>query len=383
MGEEGFSNLFARNGLGRREFLFGSVAALTAASFGLAGCSQYPGSKKANTADQSKSGQAGKSGITITDQAGKTITLDKVPERVVTTIMPLPSIFYAVMGADNEVLKGCNPASMPAYRSSVLAAMYPSLEKANTDWCARDFNVNIEALLALKPDVVLQWTFMPESIKKMEDAGLKVIALKYGTVDDLKAWITILATMMQKNDRAKFLIDYYDKQISEVTARTNSIATDKRPVALHLYDSLKVFSGFSNYWMENSGSVNPAKDFKERSAQVNMEQIISWQPEFVYISNFTKIRPSDLYNNTLPGQDWSQIPAVKHKHVYKIPIGGYRWDPPCMETPLMVKWLAHLQHPDMFKDMNMKAEVSKFYKDVYGYAISEQELSTMLDHTTE
>ena len=106
MGEEGFSNLFARNGLGRREFLFGSVAALTAASFGLAGCSQYPGSKKANTADQSKSGQAGKGGITITDQAGKTITLDKVPERVVTTIMPLPSIFYAVMGADNEILKG-------------------------------------------------------------------------------------------------------------------------------------------------------------------------------------------------------------------------------------------------------------------------------------
>ncbi|CRH73897.1 Uncharacterised protein [Chlamydia trachomatis] len=54
-----------------------------------------------------------------------------------------------------------------------------------------------------------------------------------------------------------------------------------------------------------------------------------------------------------------------------------------METPLMVKWLAHLQHPDMFKDMNMKAEVSQFYKDVYGYSISEQELSTMLDHTTE
>ncbi len=36
--------------------------------------------------------------IVITDQLGRTIEFDEPPQRLATTIMPFPYIFYAVMG---------------------------------------------------------------------------------------------------------------------------------------------------------------------------------------------------------------------------------------------------------------------------------------------
>ncbi|MGO7165380.1 hypothetical protein ACCS78_41040, partial [Rhizobium johnstonii] len=34
--------------------------------------------------------------------------------------------------------------------------------------------------------------------------------------------------------------------------------------------------------------------------------------------------------------------AAKSKRVYKMPLGGYRWDPPSQESPLSWMWTANL-----------------------------------------
>ena len=48
-----------------------------------------------------------------------------------------------------------------------------------------------------------------------------------------------------------------------------------------------------------------------------MEQIIDWDPEMIYLSNFDDFLPENLYNNSFDGQDWSNVKAVKNKKVYK------------------------------------------------------------------
>ncbi|WP_283169715.1 ABC transporter substrate-binding protein [Curtanaerobium respiraculi] len=365
--------------LGRRAFVAGAGIALATGAAMLSGCS---GGSKSDSGSNASSSEAKKS-VEITDQLGKTIAFDTIPTRVATTIIPFPSIYYAIMG-DTDTLIGANPASMPAYENSVLKSMYPTLAGVNTDWCARDFTVNVEQLLSLKPDVVFQWTSQPDSIKAMEDAGLKVVALKYGTVDDLETWIRLLGRLFDKDDRADFIVDYFFKQVDEVSSRTSGLGPEQRPTSIHLSENLTVNgSGFTPYWMDKSGANDPAADMQQQSVKVDMEQIISWNPDYVFVGNFTGIKASDVLQNKLDGQDWSQIKAVQNNNVYKIPIGGYRWDPPCVETPLMIKWLAKVQHADLFEDMDMKAEVSTFYSDVYGYGLSDDELSRMLDHTQD
>lgn len=68
----------------------------------------------------------GKEEIVIVDQLGKEIVLDGVPERVATTIMPFPYIYYAVVGNSDHLI-ACNPSSLLAYEDSALKYMYPEL----------------------------------------------------------------------------------------------------------------------------------------------------------------------------------------------------------------------------------------------------------------
>lgn len=321
--------------------------------------------------------------IVIEDQLGKTIELDGIPQRVATTIMPFPYIFYAVVG-NNDNLVGCNPSSMVAYENSALKYMYPELKNADTSFVDTSFVVNVEELLKLNPDVVFQWNYMDDEIAKMEEAGIKVVALQYGTLDDLETWIRIIGKMFQKEDRAEELITYFNENVDEVTEKISTLSEDDYSNILILSDNLKVTgTGFANYWVEKSGAINPAKDLSGEALNINMEQVYEWNPSIIYIGNFTELQPSDLTDNKLEGQDWSVVDAVQNKQVYKIPIGGYRWDPPGIETPLMVKWLAKIQHPELFEDMDMYEEVSKFYKDVYNFELTDEMLDGILGDTQD
>ncbi len=319
--------------------------------------------------------------IVITDQLGKTIEFDEPPKRLATTIMPFPYIFHAVMG-DNEYMVGCNPSSITAYNDSALKYMYTNMAKADTSWVDTSFVVNVEELLKLQPDVVFQWNYMTEEIEKMEAAGLKVIALQYGTLEDLETWIRIISQLYRQEERGEELIDYFHESVDEVANKIGTLSPDDYPTIIQLYDDMMVSgTGFGNYWVEQSGAVNPAKELSGDDRKVDMEQIYEWNPDILYIGNFTDIQPSDILEGKLEGQDWSLVKAVKNGKVYKIPIGGYRWDPPGVETPLMIKWLAKIQYPEMFADMDMRQEVKDFYKEVYHFDLTEEMLSGILDDT--
>lgn len=363
----------------RRQVLQGGVllaAAALVAGLPLASAGATESAKPAQTA-------LADGPITIVDQLGKTIEFDEVPTRVASTNMPFPSIYFAFMG-NTDTLVGCNPNCMPAYEKSALKFLYPAMAQTGTEWCGSDFSVNIEELLKLKPDVVFQWTSQPESIEAMEAAGLKVVALQYGGIEDLKTWLAMLGDLFQKQDRAEFLIDYFDGQIAEVDEVLADLPEDKRPVCLHLSGDLEVYTpeSFSQYWIEHAGAKNPV-DGSGTSVEVDMEQIYSWNPAFVFIGNFTDMQPSDLLENKIAGQDWSPVNAVQDANVYKIPIGGYRWDPPSVETPLMVKWLASTMHPELFADLDMAQELERFYADVYGTELTDEQIGSILGHTQE
>ncbi len=321
----------------------------------------------------------GEDKIIIEDQLGKIIELDGVPERVCTTIMPFPYIYYAVVGNSDNLI-GCNPSSIAAYEDSALKYMYPELASANTSFVDTDFVVNVEELLTLQPDVVFQWNYMEDEIEKMEAAGIKVVALQYGSQEDLETWIRIIGKMFDKEERAEELITYFHENIKEVTNKTDTLTADEIRNILIMSDNLKVSgNGYVNFWVEWAGGNNPAKELSGEQLNVNMEQIYEWNPEIIFIGNFTQMQPSDLVENKLDGQDWSVVDAVKNKEVYKIPIGGYRWDPPGVETPLMTKWVAKIQHPELFADMDMREEVTEFYQEVYNFEMTDEILDEILE----
>lgn len=316
----------------------------------------------------------------IVDQLGREVELPVEIKRIVTLPIPLPSIIYAVDGTGERIV-GMHPKSMTVVKDSTLNILAPELKKASTEFVESGFIVNIEELLKLEPDVVFQWAHQEKEIEKMENGGVTVIGVKYGTQDDLETWINMLGKLFGKENRAEEIIDYHRETTEFLTARLAGIKEDEKPRVFYLAGEEPGTAGrdtFNNYWMEITGAVNVANIISGWGNIVNMEQILGWNPEIIYIGNFCSLQPEDLFENRVEGQDWSNIDAVKNGRVYKIPIGGYRWDPPNVETPLMLKWLAQKQYPNIFNDYEMSNEIKSFYQKFHNYNIPDDIINEIL-----
>ena len=68
--------------------------------------------------------------------------------------------------------------------------------------------------------------------------------------------------------------------------------------------------------------------------------------------------------------------------VYKEPLGIYRWFVPCGDTPLMVKWMAQVVHPELF-DYDMIGEIKDYYKMFYDYDVTDEQAQGILDASPE
>lgn len=133
-----------------------------------------------------------------------------------------------------------------------------------------------------------------------------------------------------------------------------------------------------NYQLELTGGTNVASGLDKIWSEVNMEQIMEWNPEIIYLSNFDETMPEDLYQNKIEGQDWSNIDAVKNHRVYKTPVGILRYDAPCVETPLMLKWMGSIQQPELFKDYDLRKDLKAFYKEFFAYDLTDENIDTIL-----
>ena len=74
---------------------------------------------------------------------------------------------------------------------------------------------------------------------------------------------------------------------------------------------------------------------------LDVEQVLRWDPEVILLGNFDPAMPQDIYSDPV----WQNISAVRSRRVYKVPLGGYRWDPPGQESPLMWHWLSDIAFP--------------------------------------
>ena len=118
-------------------------------------------------------------------------------------------------------------------------------------------------------------------------------------------------------------------------------------------------------------------------AEINMEQVYEWDPDMIFITNFSPYLPEDFYSNSIEGHDWSNVKAVKEEKVYKFPLGMYRWFPPASDTPLVLQWLAKTIQPELFSDLDMDTKIREFYKTHYHVDLTDDDLEKIYHPTRE
>ncbi len=324
--------------------------------------------------------------FTITDTAGRKVEIPVNLKRIVTGPVVMPNLIFAVDGSGDRLV-GMHPMSKSAWKNSILKIMAPGMAKAQTGFIQGGFKMNIEEVLKLKPDVVFQVSFEKGNIEQLEKLGIPVVVTHEGlrNLDHyLEKHFRLVGKVLRKEERANELIADFKAADSMIAKKLADIPRETWPKGLILFNVEKRMAtgsgSFANYWLNHTGAENVAREIKTspRGATVNMEQILAWNPDVIYITNFCPTRPEDLYNNAIPGQDWREINAVKNHRVYKIPLGEYRWYPPSGDSSLMLKWMAQKNHPRHFGDYDIRQEIRSHFEKIYDFKLSEAQIDRIL-----
>lgn len=326
--------------------------------------------------------------ITIIDHAGNEVTLPENPERIVVCdILPMPSVL-AVFFDSAEKIVGMSSTSMSAAENSLLSELYPEILDAETGFIDGT-EVNTEELLKLEPDVVFYSASSPALGEKLTDAGFNAVAIsvnkwEYNCIETLENWISLISEIFPDNDKTEVVSQYSSEAYELVQSRVKDIPDSERERAFFLFkysETEMMTSGcnfFGQWWFDSVGAINVAEDItQENQVAVNMEQVYTWNPDKILMTNFTTAFPEDLYNNTIGNYNWTGIKAVENKEVYKMPLGMYRSYTPGADTPVTLLWMAKTIYPELFEDIDITEYTIDYYKAVFDITLTEEQAESI------
>ncbi|MBA0052518.1 Fe3+-citrate ABC transporter substrate-binding protein [Streptomyces sp. AJS327] len=343
----------------------GSAAALGGTA--LAACSSREDRDAASTG-----GKGG--GFTVTDQRGEKLRFDQPVQRIVTTVMPVPAILTAVDGGYGRI-KGINESTRTANREGLFGVMHPA-SKNTTTVAGSDFAPNVETVVKLEPDVVIQWADQGDDvIAPLEKAGCVVLGLTYGTQKHLETWVSTFGKLTGERGRAKAILDWMEEEATAVKAAVRKLRA-REPKVLYLNAATDGYETYGDHYMDHSvalaGGTSAATGLPPGNTAVGTEQLHRWDPDVILLGAFDASTPADIYR----APALRSLRAVRQRRVYKIPLGGYRWDPPNCESPLMWRWLSQVLHPGLRADVRERLPERLGY--LYDYEISPKQADEIL-----
>jgi iron complex transport system substrate-binding protein len=308
-------------------------------------------------------GATGKGGLAVTDFRGKQLTFNKPVQRIVCLMESALSGLY-MLDAGQQVVG----VSSAVYDSSVFS-WYAALDDRIRrkilpipgNW---DF-VNIESVIALKPDVVVMWSKQSESIAALEEQGIKVFGVFIAGKEDVYREILALGTMTGKEQRAKELVDYSRQEISRFSRKVSSLPAIRRPGVYYMWPqgNLETSCGTStvNDLITLAGGRNVCSLLPDEHLVVNLEQVLAWNPEMIVMWHNDRKDPEDIIDDP----QWGLTRAVRNGQVYELP-EVFLCDLWTLKFQFAVKLLAKWAHPELFRDLDMEKEQRQMLRKLYG-----------------
>lgn len=291
--------------------------------------------------------------FTYRDKMGRTVTVTTPVKRAVLyeTYELLP-----VTGAWNQMAG----LSRYAYSNDLLLAINANRLRRIPD-AGSAMDTNAEVLLKLKPDVVLTWTVNPAAVRFLEHKGLTVISVYPESINELYGVMRMQGKLFGQEKRIESAIARMEGLFSLIRKRVAGIPPSQRKTALYLTGKQTRANGrigVTNDLFNLMGLKNAGNEINERSCDVPLERIISWNPDLVFIWGSARYSAADLKGNP----QWRHIKAVKNGTVFKEPKWG-TWSPRLAPIAL---WMASRAYPERFRDIDIDKTIDRFYHDLYG-----------------
>ncbi len=291
--------------------------------------------------------------VTCRDKLGRTVSIPLPVRRAVFfqmyELIPVLGVWDRVAGIGRW-----------AYGNDLMRAARPDIEKTVPS-AGSGSDVNAEALLAMRPDIVITWTFKPEQVRFMEDRGLLVLSLYPESLPELYEAMKIHGKIFQKEREIKGAIARMERIFTTIRKRVSKVPAGERQKVLWVGSKPNTVAcriGVTNDILNLIGAINPAASLPQRNADVSLERIIEWNPDVVFIWGNATYGVRDILNNP----QWQSVRAVQSGRVYKAPEWS-TWSPRLAPVSL---WMAMKTYPSYFRDIDFESTADSFYRKVFG-----------------
>lgn len=239
------------------------------------------------------------------DDTGRRIYLAKTPSRIISLAPSVTEMLFAI-GAGDQVVGVTQFCDYPPE-----AAQKTKLGYANP---------NIEALVALQPDlIVAPQTFLkPDLISKLEQLKIPVFILTDTMVEDVFSHIQTLGRMLDHSTEATALGMDLRQQIARIKTRTQGAAPVRVLYVLNSEPLITVGPGsFIDQLIGLAGGSNIAAKSATAYPRLSMEVVLQENPDILLfpVGKAEGISESEQQ----AWRKWSTLTAVKRNNLRQIP----------------------------------------------------------------
>lgn len=217
------------------------------------------------------SGATNEGGLQITDQLGRTVIFDEIPERII-SISPANTEILFALGLGDKVVgvtEYCN---------------YPE-EALDKEKVGGFSTPDMEMIISLEPDVIFAAPIQEaEIIPQLENLGLKVIAITPANLDETYDAIELVGIVTGTHETALGLISDMRSSVDSVTALVSTLSDEEKPNVFYIvwHDPLMTAGGdtLAGQLIELAGGRNIFANLSEY-ATVSIEPVIEAEPQII------------------------------------------------------------------------------------------------------
>lgn len=271
--------------------------------------------------------------MTITDMAGREVTIPAEPQRIISLAPSITEILYALGLGDKVVgvTEYCN---------------YPP-EAAEKPKVGGFSDVSIEKVTGQQPDLILAASIhIPQVVPELEKLGLPVIVIDAHDFPGVLESIRLVGKMTLRDKEAEELTAQMQARADAVA---KAVAGRPRPRVYWELDPTLWTVGpgsFVQDLIERAGGENIAADAEQAWVQLSAEAIIAKDPEVIFLAD----HPRETKDSVAARAGWEKISAVVNGRI--VELTQEQVDIVSRPGPRVVdalELIARALHPDAFK----------------------------------
>ncbi len=297
---------------------------------------------------------------TVTDGSGAVLSIpDNSMKTTIASVYAVSVPFIVALGLSERV-KAIN------VKSKFWTDNVESLATAGT---VGRGTVDLEALAALAPDVLIHRSNDPKTVEAVSALGIDVLCIKSENLDDIKNTLTLMGKYFGVSDRATEVSSWMDTKFAYIDSIVKTIPEDKRVTALVMGGELGRIAGgdmLQSWMIEKAGGICVAEEVgKDHNwIDVGVETILGWNPDFLFCTGSTALNYSveGLYDDS----SWSSVNAVKNGSVYRIPATYDAWDMAGIICVIGTMYMLHEMYPDYFSAEELQTQIDDYYTFMFG-----------------